>query len=228
MSATAIRPPGVAAPTAAESARSLHVTGVVQGVGFRPFVHRLAVRHSLAGWVRNRSGDVEIHLEGGVTALDAFAHELLSEAPPLARIDRLRSEPVPAEGVDGFTILESTNDPDRRQPVPADVAMCEACEAELFDVHDRRHGYPFITCTDCGPRYTVIESLPYDRERTTMRAFTQCEACRREYETPGDRRHHSETNSCPACGPALSWIPVGLSPRRANRYPSTPPSSRNT
>jgi hydrogenase maturation protein HypF len=177
----------------------------------------LASRHALAGWVRNQSGDVAIHVEGDVPSLAAFALDLLAEAPPLSRIEKVDSVPAVVEGARGFVILESTDDPERRQPVPADVAMCAACEAELFDHADRRFGYPFITCTDCGPRYTVIEALPYDRARTTMRAFTPCEACRREYETPGDRRHHSETNSCPACGPTLGWIPVGfpLPPRAA-------------
>jgi hydrogenase maturation protein HypF len=202
MSATAVR--------AAPAARALHVTGVVQGVGFRPFVHRIAVRHGLAGWVLNRSGEVEIRVEGENAAIDAFCAALVTEAPPLAQIDRVVQSPSRAEGARGFAIRQSTHDPDRRQPVPADVAMCAACERELFDHADRRYGYPFITCTDCGPRYTVITALPYDRERTTMRAFTQCAECRREYETPGDRRHHSETNSCPRCGPRLSWIPIGL------------------
>ncbi len=210
MSSTAVR--------AVPAARALHVTGVVQGVGFRPFVHRIAVRHGLAGWVLNRSGEVEIRVEGESAAIDAFCAALVTEAPPLAQIDRVVASPSLVEGARGFAIRESTHDPDRRQPVPADVAMCAACERELFDHADRRYGYPFITCTDCGPRYTVITALPYDRERTTMRAFTQCAECRREYETPGDRRHHSETNSCPKCGPRLSWIPVGLtaSGRRAS------------
>ncbi|HUO52792.1 MAG TPA: carbamoyltransferase HypF [Gemmatimonadaceae bacterium] len=199
----------VAPTTTARTARLLHVTGVVQGVGFRPFVHRLAARHALAGWVRNQSGDVEIRVEGEETAIESFAAALRSEAPRLARVERVTAVPAPVEGTDGFAILESTIDAERRQPVPPDVSLCESCERELFDPADRRYRYPFITCTDCGPRYTVIESLPYDRERTTMRAFAQCSACRREYETPGDRRYHSETNSCPVCGPRLFWIPVG-------------------
>lgn len=187
----------------------VRVTGVVQGVGFRPFVHRLATRHALDGWVRNASGQVEIELDGPDSDVIAFLTDLESEAPPLAQIGRVMIEDV---GVDeshaatqGFRIVESLSVAGVRQPVPADVAMCAACEREMLDPTNRRYGYPFITCTDCGPRYTVIESLPYDRERTTMRAFTQCPACRREYHTPGDRRYHSETNSCPLCGPRL-WI----------------------
>ena len=187
----------------------VQVAGIVQGVGFRPFVHRLATRHRLDGWVRNSSGRVEIELDGADEDVAAFLSDLTAEAPPLARIDRVLAEELGvAESIavdEGFRILESVSSEGGRRPVPADVAMCEACQRELFDPTDRRFGYPFITCTDCGPRYTVIESLPYDRERTTMRWFTQCPECAREYRTPGNRRYHSETNSCPACGPRL-WI----------------------
>jgi hydrogenase maturation protein HypF len=183
----------------------VQVRGVVQGVGFRPFVHRLAARHGLAGWVRNESGQVEIALCGPDDSLQDFLGALRSEAPPLARIDQVttRREPV-LDARAGFRILESGPSTDHRQPVPPDVATCAACLAELADPADRRFRYPFTTCTDCGPRYSVIEDLPYDRERTSMRAFAQCAACRQEYDTPGDRRHHSETNSCPACGPTLT------------------------
>lgn len=184
------------------------VKGVVQGVGFRPFVHRLALRHHLAGWVRNASGEVALELEGSGPELEAFLDALRREAPPLAAIESVAVTWTAPEGHEGFRIEASTSAADARLPVPPDVAICPACEAELLDPMNRRHHYPFITCTDCGPRYTVIERLPYDRERTTMRAFTQCPACRREYETPGDRRHHSETNSCPACGPTL-WFEAG-------------------
>lgn len=186
-------------------ARRLHVRGVVQGVGFRPFVHRLADRLGLHGWVRNGGGDVEIELEGCAPAIDRFVILLQSETPPLAAISSIEEERHPPTGVAGFAVLASVVEPDRRQPVPPDVAMCPACAAELRNPASRRYRYPFITCTDCGPRYTVIESLPYDRERTSMQAFTQCEQCLREYETPGDRRYHCETNSCPACGPRL-WL----------------------
>jgi hydrogenase maturation protein HypF len=178
---------------------------VVQGVGFRPFVHRLALRHHLGGWVRNASGDVQLVLEGASAEIDGFLSELRTEAPPLASIELVEVEPADLTGLEQFAIEESADQPDRRLPVPPDVALCPACEAELLDPTNRRYAYPFITCTDCGPRYTVIEHLPYDRERTTMRAFTQCPACAREYATPGDRRHHSETNSCPDCGPQL-WL----------------------
>jgi hydrogenase maturation protein HypF len=182
----------------------LHVRGVVQGVGFRPFVHRLASRHALAGWVRNRENGVEIVIAGNQESLNAFVRELRAEAPPLADIAELDATPCDAHGASSFTIVPSTDAARERQAVAPDVTTCDACVRELNDPANRRHHYPFITCTDCGPRYTVIERMPYDRERTSMQAFTQCDACRREYDTPGDRRHHSETNSCPACGPTLS------------------------
>lgn len=183
--------------------RIVRVTGVVQGVGFRPFVHRLALRHQLDGWVLNTAGEVQIEVEGAREALEDFVAALELETPPLAQIERVMIEPRAVTGLRGFAIAASQDQPDRRQPVSPDVAVCAECEAELRDPADRRYGYPFITCTDCGPRFTVITSMPYDRARTSMAAFTQCAACRREYDSPGDRRHHSETNSCPACGPSL-------------------------
>lgn len=186
-------------------AQRLHVRGVVQGVGFRPFVHRLADRLGLAGWVRNGSGDVEIELEGRRQAIDLFHANLRAEAPPLSSIDSIVHEFHPPTGAAGFAVLPSQVMPNQRQSVPPDVATCPACIAEMNDPTNRRYRYPFITCTDCGPRYTVIDSLPYDRERTSMRAFSQCAECQREYQTPGNRRYHCETNSCPACGPRL-WL----------------------
>jgi hydrogenase maturation protein HypF len=192
-------------PPVVRQAARLSVRGVVQGVGFRPFVHRLASRFHLAGWVRNASGDVQIHVEGAPAELEEFVQALRAEAPPLARIDDFRSERCTPANLTTFTILTSRTERDQRQPISPDVALCAACEAELFDRRNRRYRYPFITCTDCGPRFTVIDAMPYDRERTSMRAFTQCPACRHEYETPGDRRYHSETNSCPTCGPHV-WI----------------------
>ncbi len=206
-----VAPPPDAAAIAAtgaevrRAAARFHVTGLVQGVGFRPFVHRLAVRHDLAGWVLNASGAVEIHVEGASVAIDAFEVALGADAPVLARIERAdRAEAVPA-GLEAFRVRTSEAKPGGRLPVSPDVATCEACAREMLDPHDRRYRYPFITCTDCGPRFTVIEAMPYDRERTSMRAFEQCPECRAEYTTPGDRRYHSETNSCPECGPRL-WL----------------------
>lgn len=190
----------------ARGALALDVRGVVQGVGFRPFIHRLALRNGLTGWVRNESGTVHIEVEGGPEDLDRFVREVDQRAPPLARIDSVEVRVRAPSGAPDFRIAQSATQRDRRQPVSPDVATCDACERELFDPTNRRYGYPFITCTDCGPRFTVIESMPYDRERTSMRAFRQCPTCRREYTDPSDRRYHSETNSCPACGPSLTLV----------------------
>ena len=191
----------------------LRVTGVVQGVGFRPYVHRLALRHGLAGWVRNEAGDVQIHIEGEHRSVAAFICDLAGQAPPLAAVRRVERIECAAAGISGFAIVSSTDDPRRRQPVAPDVGICDACRAELFDPSNRRYRYPFITCTDCGPRYTVIEALPYDRERTSLRHFPLCAACRAEYEAPGDRRHHAESTACPACGPTV-WLQLPASKGR--------------
>ncbi|MEA3248061.1 MAG: carbamoyltransferase HypF [Gemmatimonadota bacterium] len=186
------------------AARRLRVTGIVQGVGFRPFVYRIAARHGLAGWVRNVAGTVEIHVEGPPDAVHAFEHALVTERPPVASIERVEAMDAAPDGAAGFSIAGSADAAGYR-PVPPDVATCASCERELRDPSDRRYRHPFITCTDCGPRYSVIEALPYDRERTTMAAFPMCERCRAEYEAPGDRRHHAETVACNACGPQL-WL----------------------
>lgn len=189
----------------ARDALTISVTGIVQGVGFRPFVHRLALEHELDGWVRNETGGVRIRVGGRQAALDAFVHDLRAKAPPLARIDLLDVAAAEPDQLDGFNIVQSRDGRDGRQSVSPDVALCALCEQELLDPTNRRFQYPFITCTDCGPRYTVIESMPYDRERTSMRIFAQCPQCLLEYRNPADRRHHSESNSCPDCGPHL-WL----------------------
>ena len=186
------------------AARRIHVTGVVQGVGFRPFVHRLAMQHGLAGWVRNVAGTVEIHVEGEADELSAFEAALREQAPPVSRIDALDAHASPPLGAADFRITESA-DADGNRPVAPDVAICAQCAAELRDPTGRRYHHPFVTCTNCGPRYTVIESLPYDRERTSMATFRMCDHCRAEYETPADRRHHAETIACNACGPRV-WL----------------------
>ena len=191
----------------------VRVTGVVQGVGFRPFVHRLASRHHLDGWVRNVSGEVEIALEGPNQELEAFLAELRVEAPPQARIDEVTVEPAAALGGMAFAIRPSGDAPDQWAPVAPDVGICAACERELFTPTDRRYRHPFITCTDCGPRFTVIRAMPYDRERTTMDRFRMCPACQAEYTDPTDRRYHAESNSCPVCGPHL-WYTSGGPDRR--------------
>ena len=201
--------PAASVPGGVQRALVLHVRGVVQGVGFRPFVHRLAARHGLAGRVRNETGAVRIEVEGVAGEVDRFVEELRSEAPPLARIDELVVEPREPVHACGFEVEASVSDGRGRLPVSPDVALCDACHAELLDPADRRFRYPFTTCTDCGPRFTVIDTMPYDRERTSMQVFTQCDACLREYRTPADRRYHSETNSCPECGPRLWFEDAG-------------------
>jgi hydrogenase maturation protein HypF len=189
--------------------REVTVQGVVQGVGFRPFVHRIALRHGLDGWVRNETGTVRIMLRGPLDAIAGFVQALQDEAPPLARLDSLRTG-VSDEAVrPGFRIQGSDLQGTGRLPVSPDVAICDACAEEMRDPSNRRYRYPFITCTDCGPRFTVIETMPYDRVRTSMRAFPQCPSCREEYEEPLNRRYHSETNSCPDCGPRLWSEPPG-------------------
>ncbi len=181
----------------------------MQGVGYRPFVFRLAHELSVAGWVRNAVGDVEILAAGPGTTLDAFAEGLVSRAPPLAepRLDSMT--PVEASPPSGFAILASTADVEPSIHVPPDFFACDDCLRELADPDDRRFGYPFINCTQCGPRYTLIRALPYDRPNTSMAGFELCAACRAEYEDPMDRRFHAEPVACPACGPDLTWTVKG-------------------
>ncbi len=186
--------------------------GVVQGVGFRPAICRLACDSGLSGYVQNRRGSVRLVLAGGVSAVDSFLELLPSRLPSNSRLESIT--PVAEEFLDGapapgFTILESENGAGHEILIPADLAMCPACAAEVLDPACRRYGYAFTTCTACGPRYTVLRAMPYDRERTTMSAFPLCDACRAEYENPADRRFHAESMACPACGPRLSLETTG-------------------
>ncbi|HEY4440770.1 MAG TPA: carbamoyltransferase HypF [Candidatus Elarobacter sp.] len=183
------------------TAREIRIRGVVQGVGFRPFVYRLAQRYGLCGWVLNGADGVRIRAEGNAAALDAFAHALVGEAPPAARIETVVSRPAPSEGCAGFTIRESGAAAAKTTPISPDLPVCEACLRELFDPADRRYRYPYITCTDCGPRYSIVTGLPYDRPLTTMAEWPLCEACAREYGDPSDRRFHAQPLACPTCGP---------------------------
>jgi hydrogenase maturation protein HypF len=184
--------------------RRVRVTGVVQGVGFRPFVHALAHRHELTGHVRNDGGVVVTEVEGPPAALERFALAIAAEAPPLARVATVEVELLPVTGAQGFEIRRSTGAAaPGATPLPPDVATCAECVRELFDPANRRYRHPFITCTHCGPRFTIVKSLPYDRAHTTMAQFPLCERCRAEYEDPRDRRHHAETICCPDCGPQL-------------------------
>ena len=181
--------------------RRFRARGVVQGVGFRPFVHRLARETGVAGWVLNDGEGVLIEAEG--SGLDRFAAELVGGAPPLARVESLTVETIEPLGETTFRILASVPS-GRSAAIPADVATCDDCLRDLFDPADRRYRYPFVNCTNCGPRFTIVRSVPYDRPNTTMAGFPMCPDCRREYEDPEDRRFHAEPVACPACGPRLS------------------------
>jgi hydrogenase maturation protein HypF len=193
----------MSAQAPARDARRLRVTGVVQGVGFRPFIYRLAHAHALAGWVLNAQTGVEIHVEGDAGALRRFAQAIESEAPAAARIASLDERAVSVEGFDGFAIRESLRAERPTVRVSPDLPVCAQCLSEMFDPRDRRVGYPYINCTNCGPRYSIVLGLPYDRPRTTMRDWPLCEACRSEYEDPIDRRFHAQPVACAACGPTL-------------------------
>ncbi|WP_298268647.1 carbamoyltransferase HypF [Geobacter sp.] len=188
-------------------ARRIRITveGIVQGVGFRPFVFRLAERHGIAGWVRNTTAGVVIEAEGDGGRLGSFRAELEGEAPPLAVIAGIAAEEIPVAGDTTFAIVESGEGAGTVRVAP-DGDVCPDCLRELFDPADRRYRYPFITCTNCGPRYSIITAVPYDRPRTTMAGFPLCDACRTEYENPRDRRFHAQPLACPACGPRLRLV----------------------
>ena len=183
----------------------LDITGVVQGVGFRPAVARIAAEHGLGGWVYNDAGSVHCEFEGPAPDVDAAVGALQRQPPPMARIDTLRVTPVSPTGATIFEIVESQTGDASRTLVPPDIAVCADCLREMRDPTDRRYGHPFITCTNCGPRYTVITDLPYDRPTTTMAGFPMCQACSVEYHDPLDRRFHAQTIACADCGPRLSW-----------------------
>ncbi len=184
--------------------RSAKVTGLVQGIGFRPFVHRVASQLGLTGFVRNEGSHVLIQVEGAAATLSRFQQALTDRLPPLARIDRVEWQDCPPQHDRAFEIVASEPDGGSRVSVPADVATCPECLTELFDPADRRYRYPFLNCTHCGPRLTIITGVPYDRAQTTMSRFDMCDACRREYEDPANRRFHAEPTACPVCGPRLA------------------------
>ena len=194
--------------TAAIQRVRVRVEGVVQGVGFRPYVHRLAVELGLDGFVRNDERGAVIEVEGPPDAIDALLARLAAEAPPAAVIEGLEREVVPPRGERGFTIAGSARAGNPDAQISPDIATCEACLRELFDPADRRYRYPFINCTDCGPRFTIVRGVPYDRPFTTMAGFTMCAACAAEYADPANRRFHAQPNACPACGPTLRVRPL--------------------
>ncbi len=185
--------------------KRISVRGVVQGVGFRPFVYRLAHDHDLVGWVLNHSGGVEIEVEGSPQALEAFLQALVAQAPPLARIVAVEATDAPAAGYSRFEIRHSVAQEGRYQLISPDIATCSDCLSEVLNPHDRRFRYPFTNCTNCGPRFTIIRDIPYDRPLTTMQPFAMCPECQREYDDPLDRRFHAQPNACPVCGPHV-WL----------------------
>ena len=185
--------------------RHIAIRGVVQGVGFRPWVYRLATEAGLTGQVGNDASGVVIRAYARAEdVIEAFVERLRSELPAAARIDAIVETHLPAESApDAFVIAASSNAGELHPSIPADLATCDACVREIFDARDRRHRYPFTSCTACGPRYTIALDFPYDRARTTMAPFAMCAACQREYDDPKDRRFHAQPNACPACGPRL-------------------------
>jgi len=204
------------------SAERIRVSGVVQGVGFRPFVWRLANELDVSGWVRNDAAGVEINAEGSAEHLCRLRERLRRDAPPLARVDSVEARAAPALGQHGFTIIDSvTGGAANTTAIGHDTAMCGACVAELCDPTGRRWRHAFITCTHCGPRYTVTRRLPYDRPQTSLAAFPLCADCAREYGDPGDRRFHAETTCCPACGPQLALLGIDASVRSGDPLAET-------
>ena len=202
-------PAGPAGPAGGDRVRArVRVRGVVQGVGFRPFVHRLATECALAGHVGNDTNGVFAEVEGTRAAVDSFVVRVQAEAPPLARVEAVEAAPLPVLGEVGFRIVESRADTSVRTFVAPDAALCSDCLRELFDPADRRYRYPFITCTNCGPRFTITRRLPYDRPNTTMAAFSLCAPCAAQYHDPRDRRFHAQPLACAACGPRL-WLEYG-------------------
>lgn len=186
------------------------ITGAVQGVGFRPHVFRMAQKHGVAGFVLNSTAGVLIEAEAEDGRVRAFVEELRRNPPPLARIASFLTELLPGAGYSGFHVEASDTGGEPEAFLPPDLAMCGDCRREIFDPRDRRYRYPFTTCTNCGPRYSIVDSLPYDRPRTTMRDFPMCPACEAEYRDPLNRRFHAQTNCCPACGPHLElWSADG-------------------
>jgi len=193
-------------------AMRISVRGVVQGVGFRPFVYKLAHEYSLTGWVRNTSGNVEIEVEGKEESIEGFLAKLKTKAPPMASIEEIATVSLPLKGYTSFEIRKSHAEEGKYQLVSPDIATCQACQKEIFSPSDRRYHYPFTNCTNCGPRFTIIEDIPYDRPRTTMRRFKMCPECQREYDDPLDRRFHAQPNACPKCGPSLKLVDSQGSP----------------
>ena len=193
----------------ARERRAFRVSGIVQGVGFRPFVYRLAAKYGLGGWVLNDSAGVGIEAEGASAALDDFANALCAEAPLAASVTAVSYSDITPQGEEAFRILESPQGAAARTLVSPDLAVCADCRREILSAADRRHGYAFTNCTNCGPRYSIIRGVPYDRPLTSMAPFRMCSACQHEYDDPADRRFHAQPNACAICGPSYRLIVDG-------------------
>ena len=202
----------LAARVGEKTARRVRLQGHVQGVGFRPFVYRLARQHDISGHVQNQLGEVEVVAVGEAESVAQFMHDLIACAPPLSSPALVAVDRIDMPKVDGFEIIESLADSEAQIFVPPDYFMCDDCRQELQDPADRRHAYPFINCTQCGPRYTLIEALPYDRPNTSMKGFPLCVDCAAEYSDPANRRFHAEPVACAQCGPQLSFVEQGAVP----------------
>ena len=194
--------------------RRISITGIVQGVGFRPHVHVLATRHALTGTVSNDDRGVTIEVQGPAATIDAFITALITSPPPAAIIQQVEASEIAPASESGFRILRTDRTGSATTLVSPDLDVCADCLAEMRDPADRRHRYPFINCTNCGPRFSIIRETPYDRPTTTMAAFEMCPPCQAEYDDPGDRRFHAQPNACPDCGPKV-WLH-----RRHSRRPS--------
>ena len=188
-----------------EQRLTVAIRGAVQGVGFRPFVHKLATELALAGWVRNSSQGVFVEVEGPRSDLDTFVRRLHEEKPPLAYFQSVETALLDPSGSRGFRILASDENGAKTAVVLPDAAMCSDCRREIEDPIDRRFRYPFTNCTNCGPRYSIIEAVPYDRRHTSMKKFRMCDECYAEYTDPTNRRFHAQPNACPECGPRLGF-----------------------
>jgi hydrogenase maturation protein HypF len=184
----------------------IDIRGIVQGVGFRPFVYNLARQYRLFGYVRNDASGVSIEVEGDKSRVETFIAKIRTNAPPLANIFEIKSHDVEPVGYDDFVIRDSDDHKEKFVPISPEISTCSDCLAELFDPNDPRYRYPFINCTNCGPRFTIIKGIPYDRKYTTMASFNMCRMCREEYHDPGNRRFHAQPNACPKCGPSLTLI----------------------
>ncbi|HID95379.1 MAG TPA: carbamoyltransferase HypF [Candidatus Latescibacteria bacterium] len=181
----------------------IEIEGIVQGVGFRPFIYNLAISNNLSGWVLNSTDGVSIEVEGEEDDIKAFYSQICAKRPPQARIAHIKIRFKGPSGLTSFNIRESLSREERSVLVPPDLAICAECLSELFDPEDRRYEYPFINCTNCGPRFTIIKDIPYDRDKTTMEVFVMCSPCQAEYEDPSHRRFHAQPNACPVCGPEM-------------------------